>query len=118
LSQVKGERERERERGRERERDREREKREGREPEPEPEPETEIDRDCDETERAQRETERGERRPGTQLSPSCLLSGMIARKRGHIINVSSIAGYENYKNGSMYCASKRMERKEKMKRSR
>jgi len=31
---------------------------------------------------------------------------MIARGSGHIINVASIAGYEAYKNGSIYCASK------------
>jgi 3-hydroxy acid dehydrogenase/malonic semialdehyde reductase len=32
--------------------------------------------------------------------------GMIARKQGHIINVSSIAGSEVYANGNVYCASK------------
>jgi NADP-dependent 3-hydroxy acid dehydrogenase YdfG len=31
---------------------------------------------------------------------------MIARKRGHIINVSSVAGKEVYPNGNVYCASK------------
>jgi 3-hydroxy acid dehydrogenase / malonic semialdehyde reductase len=32
--------------------------------------------------------------------------GMIERSRGHIINVSSIAGKEAYPNGAAYCASK------------
>lgn len=31
---------------------------------------------------------------------------MIARKQGHIINISSIAGIEVYPNGSVYCATK------------
>jgi len=31
---------------------------------------------------------------------------MIARKKGHIINISSIAGKEVYLNGNVYCASK------------
>ncbi|MBS1634975.1 MAG: SDR family oxidoreductase [Bacteroidetes bacterium] len=31
---------------------------------------------------------------------------MIARKRGHIINVGSIAGKEVYANGNVYCATK------------
>lgn len=32
--------------------------------------------------------------------------GMIERKSGHIINLSSIAGKEVYPNGSVYCATK------------
>ncbi|MCI4670930.1 MAG: SDR family oxidoreductase [Bacteroidia bacterium] len=32
--------------------------------------------------------------------------GMIARKKGHIINVGSIAGKEVYPGGNVYCASK------------
>ncbi len=32
--------------------------------------------------------------------------GMIEKKSGHIINVSSIAGKEAYKNGNVYCATK------------
>lgn len=31
---------------------------------------------------------------------------MVERKKGHIINVSSIAGLEVYTNGNVYCASK------------
>ena len=31
---------------------------------------------------------------------------MIARKKGHIINMGSIAGKEVYENGNVYCASK------------
>lgn len=32
--------------------------------------------------------------------------GMVARKRGHIVNLSSIAGKQTYANGAVYCASK------------
>jgi len=35
-----------------------------------------------------------------------IIPGMIARKKGHIINVSSIAGKEVYANGNVYCATK------------
>jgi 3-hydroxy acid dehydrogenase / malonic semialdehyde reductase len=31
---------------------------------------------------------------------------MVARKTGHIFNISSIAGKEEYENGNVYCASK------------
>jgi 3-hydroxy acid dehydrogenase / malonic semialdehyde reductase len=31
---------------------------------------------------------------------------MIANKKGHIVNISSIAGKETYPNGNVYCASK------------
>ncbi|MFT6807264.1 MAG: 3-hydroxy acid dehydrogenase/malonic semialdehyde reductase [Saprospiraceae bacterium] len=32
--------------------------------------------------------------------------GMVARKKGHIINIGSTAGQEVYRNGNVYCASK------------
>jgi NADP-dependent 3-hydroxy acid dehydrogenase YdfG len=32
--------------------------------------------------------------------------GMVARRRGHIINLGSIAGREVYPNGNVYCATK------------
>jgi len=35
-----------------------------------------------------------------------IVPGMIARKSGHIVNISSIAGIEVYPNGHVYCATK------------
>jgi 3-hydroxy acid dehydrogenase/malonic semialdehyde reductase len=35
-----------------------------------------------------------------------VMKGMVERKSGHIINLSSIAGKQTYPNGNVYCASK------------
>lgn len=35
-----------------------------------------------------------------------IMPGMVARKRGHIINVASIAGKQVYPGGNVYCATK------------
>ena len=35
-----------------------------------------------------------------------VMKGMIERKKGHIINIGSIAGIETYSNNNIYCATK------------
>jgi NADP-dependent 3-hydroxy acid dehydrogenase YdfG len=36
-----------------------------------------------------------------------VISGMVERQSGHIINLSSVAGKHTYENGAVYCASKK-----------
>jgi NADP-dependent 3-hydroxy acid dehydrogenase YdfG len=36
-----------------------------------------------------------------------IIPGMVSRKKGHIVNLSSVAGKQTYANGAVYCASKK-----------
>lgn len=36
-----------------------------------------------------------------------VIAGMVERGRGHIVNLSSVAGKQTYANGAVYCASKK-----------
>jgi 3-hydroxy acid dehydrogenase / malonic semialdehyde reductase len=37
---------------------------------------------------------------------NCIIPKMITQQKGHIVNIGSIAGRENYPKGNVYCASK------------
>ncbi|MHA7101967.1 SDR family NAD(P)-dependent oxidoreductase [Roseivirga pacifica] len=43
---------------------------------------------------------------GLLYMTKAVVSGMIARATGHIVNIGSVAGKEVYPNGNVYCASK------------
>jgi 3-oxoacyl-[acyl-carrier protein] reductase len=43
---------------------------------------------------------------GVFLMSRAVIPGMISRGRGHIINISSLAGKNSFAGGSVYCASK------------
>ncbi|MFZ0212592.1 MAG: SDR family NAD(P)-dependent oxidoreductase [Candidatus Acidiferrales bacterium] len=43
---------------------------------------------------------------GVFLASRAVIPGMISRGRGHIVNISSLAGKNSFPGGSIYCASK------------
>ncbi len=43
---------------------------------------------------------------GVLYVSKAVMPGMVTRQRGHIVNLSSIAGKQPYANGAIYCASK------------
>ncbi len=43
---------------------------------------------------------------GVFLVSRAVIPGMISRRRGHIVNISSLAGKNAFPGGSLYCASK------------
>jgi len=43
---------------------------------------------------------------GLMTMTTTFTKGMRVRKRGHVINISSISGHYTYAGGSVYCASK------------
>lgn len=43
---------------------------------------------------------------GVFLASRAVIPGMISRRRGHIVNISSLAGKNSFAGGSLYCASK------------
>ena len=43
---------------------------------------------------------------GVFLTSRAAIPGMISRRRGHIINIASLAGKNSFAGGSVYCASK------------